>query len=143
MRNFRLASVALAALIGLGGVAQAADCGNSAKGFDGFIKQFKKEAAAAGVGAKGLSALDGVQYQPNIIKKDRSQSVFSLPFSDFTKRMVSNYRIQEGANILARDKQLYDSIEQQYGVPGEVLIAFWAFETGEVPRAAHRCAEAL
>lgn len=129
MRNFRLASVALAALIGLGGVAQAADCGNSAKGFDGFIKQFRKEAAAAGVGARGLSALDGVQYQPAIIKKDRSQSVFSMNFLDFQKRMVSAYRIKEGKAILDRNKKMFDAIQKQYGVPGEVLIAFWAFET--------------
>lgn len=129
MRNFRLASVALAALIGLGGVAQAADCGNSAKGFDGFIKQFRKEAAAAGVGARGLSALDGVQYQPAIIKKDRSQSVFSMNFLDFQKRMVSAYRIKEGKAILERNKKMFDAIQKKYGVPGEVLIAFWAFET--------------
>lgn len=129
MRNFRLASVAAAALIGLGGVAHAADCGNSAKGFDGFIKQFRKEAAAAGVGARGLSALDGVQYQPAIIKKDRSQSVFSMNFLDFQKRMVSAYRIKEGKAILDRNKKMFDAIQKQYGVPGEVLIAFWAFET--------------
>lgn len=129
MRNFRLASVALAALIGLGGVAQAADCGNSAKGFDGFIKQFRKEAAAAGVGARGLSALDGVQYQPAIIKKDRSQSVFSMNFLDFQKRMVSAYRIKEGKAILERNRKMFDAIQKKYGVPGEVLIAFWAFET--------------
>lgn len=129
MRNFRLAPVALAALIGLGGVAQAADCGNSAKGFDGFIKQFRKEAAAAGVGARGLSALDGVTYQPAIIKKDRSQSVFSMNFLDFQKRMVSDYRIKEGKAILQRNKKMFDAIQKQYGVPGEVLIAFWAFET--------------
>ena len=129
MRNFRLAPVALAALIGLGGVAQAADCGNSAKGFDGFIKQFRKEAAAAGVGARGLSALDGVQYQPAIIKKDRSQSVFSMNFLDFQKRMVSAYRIKEGKAILERNKKMFDAIQKKYGVPGEVLIAFWAFET--------------
>ena len=129
MRNFRLASVAAAALIGLGGMAHAADCGNSAKGFDGFIKQFRKEAAAAGVGARGLSALDGVQYQPAIIKKDRSQSVFSMNFLDFQKRMVSAYRIKEGKAILDRNKKMFDAIQKQYGVPGEVLIAFWAFET--------------
>lgn len=129
MRNYTFAAAALAAVVGFGGVAQAADCGNSAKGFDGFIKQFKKEAAAQGVGPTGLSALDGVQYQPNIIKKDRAQSVFSLSFMDFQKRMVSAYRIKEGANILAQNKQMFDAIQKRYGVPGEVLIAFWAFET--------------
>ncbi|WP_421692740.1 lytic murein transglycosylase [Aestuariivirga sp.] len=130
MRNFKLAAAALAALLAASGMAHAgAACGDSAKGFDGFIKQFKKEAAAAGVGAKGLSALDGVQYQPGIIKKDRAQSVFSLSFMDFQKRMVSAYRIKEGANILRQNKQMFDAIQRQYGVPGEVLIAFWAFET--------------
>ena len=130
MRNFKLAAVALTALLGASGMAQAAaTCGDSAKGFDGFIKQFRKEAAAAGVGQKGLSALSDVQYQPNIIKKDRAQSVFSLSFMDFQKRMVSNYRIKEGANILRQNKQMFDAIQQRWGVPGEVLIAFWAFET--------------
>ena len=130
MRNFRLAAMALAALMAASGMAHAAaTCGDSAQGFDGFIKQFRKEAAAAGVNAKGLSALDGVQYQPNIIKKDRAQSVFSLSFIDFANRMVSNARIKQGAGLLAQNKQMFDAIQQRWGVPGEVIIAFWAFET--------------
>ena len=129
MRNFKIAAAALAAFIGFGGAAHAASCGNSAKGFDGFIKQFRAEAAAAGVGARGLSALDGVEYQPAIIKKDRAQSVFSMNFMDFQKRMVSAYRIKEGKAILERNAKMFDAIQKQYGVPGEVLIAFWAFET--------------
>jgi lytic murein transglycosylase len=129
MRNFKIAAAALAAFIGFGGAAHAASCGNSAKGFDGFIKQFRAEAAAAGVGARGLSALDGVEYQPAIIKKDRAQSVFSMNFMDFQKRMVSAYRIKEGKAILQRNAKMFDAIQKQYGVPGEVLIAFWAFET--------------
>lgn len=129
MRNFKIAAAALAAFIGFGGAAHAASCGNSAKGFDGFIKQFRAEAAAAGVGARGLAALDGVEYQPAIIKKDRSQSVFSMNFMDFQKRMVSAYRIKEGKAILQRNAKMFDAIQKQYGVPGEVLIAFWAFET--------------
>jgi membrane-bound lytic murein transglycosylase B len=129
MRNFTLAAAALAALLAASGMAQAATCGDSAKGFDGFIKQFKKEAAAAGVGQKGLSALNGVEYQPGIVKKDRAQGVFSLSFIDFANRMVSNSRIKEGASLLAQNKQLFDAIQQRWGVPGEVLIAFWAFET--------------
>ena len=129
MRNVKIAALALAGLLATGGMAEAATCGNSAKGFDGFIKAFKKEAAAAGVSERGLSALDGVTYQPAIIKKDRSQSVFSMNFMDFQKRMISPYRIKEGKAILAREKKLFDAIQKKYGVPGEVLIAFWAFET--------------
>ena len=129
MQKLGRAATALLALVAATGVAQAAECGTSAKGFQGFVKQFRQEAAAAGVGEKGLSLLDGVEYQPAIIKKDRAQSVFSLNFLDFQARMVSDYRIKEGRAILQRNKQLFDRIEQTYGVPGEVLVAFWAFET--------------
>ena len=129
MQKLGRAATALLALVAVTGAAEAAECGASAKGFQGFIKQFRQEAAAAGVGQRGLSALDGVEYQPAIIKKDRAQSVFSLSFMDFQKRMVSDYRIKEGAAILRKNKKLFDAIQKQYGVPGEVLIAFWAFET--------------
>jgi lytic murein transglycosylase len=129
MRNVKIAALALTAMLATGTVAEAATCGNSAKGFDAFIKSFRKEAAAAGVSERGLSALDGVTYQPAIIKKDRSQSVFSMNFMDFQKRMLSAYRVNEGKAILQREKKLFDAIQKKYGVPGEVLIAFWAFET--------------
>jgi lytic murein transglycosylase len=129
MRKLGLAACSLVAILAASAGAEAASCGTSAKGFQGFLKEFRKEAAAAGVSEKGLSLLDGVEYQPAIIKKDRAQSVFSLNFLDFQARMVSDYRIKEGRAILKRNKQLFDRIEQTYGVPGEVLVAFWAFET--------------
>lgn len=129
MRNVMTAAAGLMALVVAAGAAEAANCGTSAKGFDGFLKEFRKEAAAAGVSKRGLSLLDGVEFQPAIIKKDRSQSVFSLSFLQFQARMVSDYRIKEGAAIVKRNKKLFDAIERQYGVPGEVLVAFWAFET--------------
>lgn len=129
MRNVKIAVLALAAMLATGGMAEAATCGNSAKGFDGFIKAFKKEAVAAGVGKRGLSALDGVEYQPAIIKKDRAQSVFSQSFMQFESRMVTDYRIKQGRVLLKQYKNVFGAIEKKYGVPGEVLIAFWAFET--------------
>ena len=129
MRKRMTVAVGLMALVAAAGTAQAASCGNSAKGFPGFLKEFRKEAAAAGVSEKGLSLLDGVEYQPAVIKRDRSQSVFSLSFLKFQERMVSDYRIKEGAAIIKRNKKLFDRIEQTYGVPPEVLVAFWAFET--------------
>jgi lytic murein transglycosylase len=129
MRRLGGATAALVALMVFGGPALAADCGNSAKGFDGFIKALKQEAAAQGIGSRGISALDGVQYQPGIIKKDRAQSIFSQSFLEFQSRMVTNYRIKQGAVLLKKYGAVFDRVQQQYGVPGPVLIAFWALET--------------
>ncbi len=128
MRMVRLAALA-AGMVMASGAAQAASCGNSAKGFQGFLESFREEAAAAGIGERGLSALNGVEYQPNIIKKDRSQSVFSTAFLDFQAKMVTGNRIKTGRALVAKHKKLWDRIEADYGVPGPVLIAFWALET--------------
>ncbi len=129
MTTRALALGGLMLLTALSGTAGAATCGNSAKGFDGFIKAFKKEAAAQGIGAEGLAALDAVSYDPAIIKKDRAQSVFSQSFLEFQKRMVSDYRIKQGAVLLKKHKAVFDAIQKQYGVPGPVIIAYWALET--------------
>jgi hypothetical protein len=45
-------ALAVAAVLGLAGGAQAATCGNTSKGFGGFIQEMKREADAAGVSAQ-------------------------------------------------------------------------------------------
>jgi membrane-bound lytic murein transglycosylase B len=127
MRKIGFAALGLAMFMATAGAAAAAECGTSAKGFGAFIKAFKKQ--AQGVGERGLSALDGVEFDPAIIKKDRAQSVFSQSFLEFQARMVSDYRIKQGAALLKKHKATFDAVQEQYGVPGAVIIAFWALET--------------
>jgi lytic murein transglycosylase len=129
MRNGLGAALAGLAMLAGAGAAAAADCGESAAGFDGFIKKFKAEAKAQGISPEGIAALSDVSYDPAIIKKDRAQSIFSMNFLDFQARMVTDYRIKEGANLLAKYKPVWDKIQKKYGVPGPVMIAFWALET--------------
>ena len=109
--------------------AQAETCGNNASGFSGFIKAFHKEAAAQGIGRQALSALDGVTYDPGIIKKDRAQNVFSQSFLEFQARMITDYRIKHGAELVQKHKAIFARVEKEFGVPAPVIVAFWALET--------------
>ena len=106
-----------------------ASCGNSAAGFADFLTQIRAEAEAQGVARRGLDALDGIQYDPAIIKHDRAQSVFSQSFLQFAPRMATEARVKKGQALLEKYKDVFDRVQQQYGVPGPVLIAFWALET--------------
>ncbi|MGH6906503.1 MAG: lytic murein transglycosylase [Aestuariivirga sp.] len=119
----------MAAAFIMAGSAAAADCGNSARGFDGFLKSVRAEAESVGIPKRGIAALSGVKYDPAIIKKDRAQNVFSQSFMEFQTRMVSDYRIKQGTALNRKHRDLFGSIEEQYGVPGPVLIAYWALET--------------
>lgn len=117
------------AIVALAGPAAAATCGNSAKGFDRWLKSFRAEAAAQGLSRRAIAALDDVEYDPVIVKKDRAQNVFSQSFLEFSGRMVSDYRIKQGAVLVKKYKRIFDRVEEEYGVPGPVIVAFWALET--------------
>lgn len=109
--------------------AQAAVCGDNGNGFSGFIKAFHKEAAAQGIGRQALSALDGIIYDPSVIKKDRAQNIFSQSFLEFQARMITDYRIKRGAELIQKHKATFSRVEKEFGVPGPVIVAFWALET--------------
>ncbi len=126
--SFKLVAVA-ASLLAFASSAQAATCGNTSNGFGGFIKQMKREADAAGVSAEAVSVLNTVKYDPGIIKKDRAQNHFAVDFLNFQAGKATAGRIQKGQAVIAKNKALFDRIEQQYGVPAPVLTAFWALET--------------
>jgi lytic murein transglycosylase len=126
--SFKIWAVAASLLVSTG-AAEAATCGNTAKGFGAFIKQMKREADAAGVSPQSVAVLNDVKYDASIIKKDRAQNIFAQDFLTFQTRMASGARIKKGAAAIAKYKDIFDRVEQQYGVPAPVIAAFWALET--------------
>jgi lytic murein transglycosylase len=123
---------ALAALLAIflpDGPATAQQCRHT-QGFDAWLEDFKREAAGAGISRQTIaSALSGVGYDQNIVNKDRAQGVFAQSFLQFSGRMVAPYRLQGGAERIAKNKALFTRIENEFGVPAPVLVAFWGLET--------------
>lgn len=111
-------------------VASAADCQpTSPSKFPSWLSGVKKEAAGMGISKRGLSGLDGLTYDPAVIKRDRSQSVFSLTFLEFQARLISGGRMNKGAALIKQHAAIFKQVEQRYGVPASVITAFWGLET--------------
>ncbi len=106
----------------------AATCRDPA-GFDAFLAQIEKEAAANGVSAPALSALDGLTYDPDIVAKDHGQKVFKQTFEEFSGRMINSYRLRKGAQLMKQHASVFSRIESTYGVPAPVIVAIWGLET--------------
>lgn len=73
--------------------------------------------------------LSGVRRDGSVIKADRAQGVFQKPFIDFSRRLISQNRIDTGRAKARQYASIFDRVEQQYGLDRHVLLAFWAFET--------------
>jgi lytic murein transglycosylase len=107
-----------------------AACSNNPAQFGRWLQGFKQEAVAQDIAPQAVSyALDGLSYDPATIAKDRAQGVFAQSFLQFSGRMVSANRLQVGSALLKKHANTFTKIEQQYGVPGPVLVAFWGLET--------------
>jgi lytic murein transglycosylase len=132
MRRWTI-GLALAALLPAVQAAQAqssgAACHNGAS-FERWLEDFKRQAAAQGISQRTLAAAAPLmKYDQSIVNKDRGGSVFSQTFLEFSDRMIAKYRVASGIQKLGKQKDLFQRIEQQYGVPGPVLVAFWGLET--------------
>jgi lytic murein transglycosylase len=110
------------------GIAGAAEC--QQENFANWLDHFKQEAMGAAISQQTMaSALNGITYDPAIIARDHSQSVFQQSFEQFSGRMVSPDRLRKGSNMLKRYGSILERIEERYGVPAEVLVAIWGLET--------------
>ena len=106
--------------------AQAA-CGGS---FASFIRGIKTEARSLGYSRNAVDQFfDGAAQDPKVLKADRAQGVFQMPFVDFSRRLISQNRIDTGRAKAAKYSHIFDQMEAEYGVSRGVLLAFWAFET--------------
>ncbi|MEP5729047.1 MAG: lytic murein transglycosylase [Sulfitobacter sp.] len=122
MKRFLLTAALL-----LAPITASAACGGS---FAGFVQGLKDEAVAEGIPSDVADRFfAGVAQDPAVIRADRKQGVFQLPFVEFSRRLISNDRINRGRANGERYDAIFDRIEREYGVNRGVLLAFWAFET--------------
>ena len=104
-----------------------AQCGGS---FSGFVDGLKSEAVAAGHDRATVKAFfSGVRQDAAVLKADRAQGVFQKPFIEFSRRLISQNRLNTGRSMAKKYDAVFDRIERDYGVSRGVLLAFWAFET--------------
>ena len=127
----RITALAFAAAVTLtAATALAVPCGKNPAQFGQWLQLFKQEAVGQGISPRTVNyALDGLTYDPATIAKDRGQGVFAQSFLQFSGRMVSSNRLQVGGQLLKKYGNVFAKIQQQYGVPGPVLVAFWGLET--------------
>ncbi|MBO6510878.1 MAG: lytic murein transglycosylase, partial [Roseibium sp.] len=107
--------------------ALAQQCGGD---FRQFLAGVKQEAVAKGLSARAADkTLAGAQIDRKVLSRDRAQGVFKMTFLDFSKRVISSYRMKNGAANMKKYASVFDRTEREYGVPAPVITAFWALET--------------
>jgi lytic murein transglycosylase len=90
----------------------------------------KQSAVAKGHSQNTVNAFFRTARQdPKVLKADRAQGVFKRTFTDFSRRVISQGRINNGRANGKKHARVFDRIEQDYGDPRGVLLAFWALET--------------
>ncbi|RUU76430.1 lytic murein transglycosylase, partial [Mesorhizobium sp. M7A.T.Ca.TU.009.01.1.2] len=125
----RLRSKVLAAALTLCATAlpaMAQECGGD---FESWKQGVAAEAKAAGVGTAGLDALEAATFDDKVLARDRAQGVFTQTFVEFSNRMISAYRLKQGAANLKKYADVFARADQQFGVQAPIIAAFWALET--------------
>ena len=111
----------------LGSTAAAQQCGGD---FGTFVQGLRTEAADRG---HSQASIDGffrhANYYQRALDADRRQGIFTVPFTDFARRLISQNRMDNGRRNADRQGATFNAIEQRFGVSRGILLSFWAFET--------------
>ncbi|WP_373355746.1 lytic murein transglycosylase [Pseudoroseicyclus sp. CXY001] len=115
------------ALAGAPALAQTAPCGGD---FAAFKAGLAAEAPAYGIPQATAEAfLSGIGRDESVLAADRRQGHLQRDFVEFSRRLISQSRLNNGARYASQYDAIFNRIAADYGVPRGILLAFWAFET--------------
>lgn len=107
--------------------ALAAPCGGS---LADFTTAMTLEATTQGLPPDAAASwFKGAALDQRVLDRDRSQGVFRMAFIDFSRRLISQNRLDAGRALARTHADTFARAEADYGVPPGILLAFWAFET--------------
>lgn len=90
----------------------------------------RQEARGRGVDQAILDAALG-QVEPiaKVLELDQRQPEFTDTFLNYLDRRVTEARVAEGRRLMGRHARLLKRVSRQFGIPANVLVAFWGLET--------------
>jgi lytic murein transglycosylase len=124
----RLSLAAVVCLLLLAAPAQAAQCGGD---FNSFLSAMGREAQAAGVSPGVVqSAFAGVAQDQAVLSFDRRQhATFRQSFEQYSGTRVTASRVSRGRQMLQKHAAILARVQQQFGVPKELIVAIWGLES--------------
>ena len=75
------------------------------------------------------SVIQGAVFIPPIIRSDKTQSEFKLTLNRYLSNIVNDSRIQEGRLMKDKYPTLLSRVDNNFGVPPNVILAFWGIES--------------
>ena len=131
-----LSSGLTTALVLAAGLAQAAPCITDKGSFGAYKQALGAEAQRAGIGQRGLAALNAAGLSDITWRfESRPSSQTGVSYGDpaefLAKRTQASAQtfINLAQQRLDRNRNLFNAIEQRFGVPGSVLVTIWGLET--------------
>ena len=100
--------------------------------FIGWLEGVKVECATRGVSDKTIAAaFSGLEPLPEVVVSQTSGSQPEVKFTveRYLKNIVTQDRIEMGAQRLIKHGALLREVEREYGVPAEILVAIWGIES--------------
>ncbi|KUF11047.1 lytic murein transglycosylase [Pseudoponticoccus marisrubri] len=123
----RLPALLLGLLAGTAAFAQDVPCGGS---FAQFKADMADEAIARGHDPATVQRFFApISQSASVLRADQRQGIFQDPFITFSRKLISQNRLDRGRQMASRYEAVFDRIQRDYGIAPGVLLAFWAFET--------------
>ena len=99
-------------------------------GFLTWKKNFKKIALQNDISEKTFDkVMANVKFLPNVIKYDRYQPEFYEDTKTYISKRTSSKKVSKGLNFYKENFNLINTIETQYNIDRELLLALMGIET--------------
>ena len=98
--------------------------------FNQWSKNFQTRAINSGISEKVTKEImSKAKYLPKVIEYDRYQPEFYEDTFTYIKKRSSNRKIKEGVKLYKKEKSIIETVEKEFEVEKELLLALMGIET--------------
>ena len=95
-----------------------------------WLIKYKKYAITKGVSEQTLeTAFKNVKYLKQVIKYDRKQPEFFEDTITYVSKRANQSRARKASQLLKKNKELFNEVENKFLVNKEILLSLWGIET--------------
>ena len=100
------------------------------EGFNEWLNKFKTKAINSGISDNVVKEImSKAKYLPKVIEYDRYQPEFYEDTFTYIKKRSSNRKIKEGLKLYNKEKKIIETVEKDFKVEKELLLALMGIET--------------